>query len=256
MWRDSDTYLQEKKGQTSKVALEPKTVPRTVSKRAVPALPEEVFFRNQNIVGTLIPKEALRPVSMLSYRKKTEKGMSNSERLKLETGMSFSCEARSNKGVALGRHIFGSVGRIEKIFVVTEWRLIVLTELGDLYTVFVEGANYESYSPTTLLVDFPLDNTDVNSKVFEKALFRHNSLQMYRLTGEVWKGPVIGRSGQFKTNPPVLQISPSKHMGVCVGVQIPGALTNGLVTSVCQVSDEQAIAVTESGAIYFILAVK
>jgi hypothetical protein len=251
MWRDSDTLFQELQTQVF-----PKETPKALPKRMVPALPEEVFFRNQVIFGTLIPKKFLRPISIFSGELAKEKGISNSDKLKLETGMSFSCNARSNEGVAVGRHIFGSIGRIEKIFVVTLWRLIVLTELGDMYTVFVEGIQSESNAPTTQHASFSLDDVVIPPKLFEGTLFRRNSLQVFRLTGEVWKRLVVGRSGQFKTDRPVVEISPDHHRGVSVGVQAPGVRVGGFVASVHQVSDESAIAVTESGALYFVLVVR
>lgn len=208
--------------------------------KTIPTIPEEVFFRQLVIVGTLIPKDVLK--------------QSNSKQI-LHTGMSFSCNAGDN-GVTIGGHIFGSVGRIQKIFPITNWRLIVVTELGDMYSVFVEGTERETYEPTTLHAEFPLDHTTVNSKDFESTLFRNKALQVFRLTGNVWKFPIVGKTGQFKTEPPLRHVPPSHHLGVSAGIQAPGAQIGGFITSVHQVSEKTAIAVTESGAIYFISVVK
>jgi hypothetical protein len=228
MWRDKIAF--------------PKSVVKkkdVVQVQTVPDSSDEPFFRNEDIAGTLIPKEIFR--------------RSNKE--KLSTGNSFSCASADNDGVAIGKHIFGSVDRIQKIFAITKYRLIVITEFGVVYTVFVEGTARESFEATTLhSTESPRSQTSATPRTLSENLFFNNSLQVVRLTGEVWNSPTIGRSGEFITVPPY-KVTAGCHNGVAEDYQAPGVKTNGFVSSAHQVSYESAIAVTGTGAIYFVVVV-
>jgi hypothetical protein len=226
MWRDDIASPKVKKNDVVQI-------------QTVPDSSDEVFFRNQEITGTLIPKEVLH----------------RSNKQKLSTGNSFSCASADNDGIAVGKHIFGSIDRIQKIFVITKGsRLIVMTEFGVMYTVFVDGVARESFEPTTLHTESPRSQNIVSPRTLSENLFYNNSLQVVRLTGEVWNSPDIGRSGKFKTVSPY-KVTAGCHNGVAVGYQAPGVKINGFVASVHQVTYESAIAVTQSGAIYFIVVV-
>jgi hypothetical protein len=206
----------------------------------------EVFFQNQRIVGITIPKEIL---------KRSLHGKA------LATGM---CHCRTDKdnttGITVGKPIFGSVDNVKAIFVISSSRILAFTELGSLYAVFVDEAIGESYAPTTIhsgLVQEGLTPAvlPLTQKSSEKTLFLDQHLQIFRLTGDLWKFPKIGTSGQFVTDKPLAGVPPRYHNGLTAGLQVPGAKVGGFVSSVFPVDHTSACAITRSGALYFILAV-
>lgn len=170
------------------------------------------------------------------------------------TGTPKLLTSRENvSGVVVGKSLFGGQARVTHVFLIDHLRLGVLTELGDVYLVFAERPSRDLYTEKGVRGEYQTEKTSPT-----KPIFKENTLQIFRLPSPKGKLDFSGESAMLKmeVERKAFEMPPSKHAGVLVGRRLPGVERGGVATFVVQIDGVKAIAVTTSGATYFLRVVR
>lgn len=159
--------------------------------------------------------------------------------------------AEKNKGIAIGDVVPGTSSKfIERLFVIDDVSLVAISQSGTIFLMRVFGVPYKKYTAeATAVVEGPLLPSLLGVVdlflPLEDVYLKNRDITVVRFGLNIFEGIVI------KESHPATIILSSLNTGISVGFPIPKTESNP-IAHVFPVSSDKVIAITESGAMYFI----
>ncbi len=192
------------------------------------------LLRNSRLTIVKIPKEIFSPIPF-----------------EVTTSESTTLLAEKNKGIAVGDIVPRTNSTfIKDLFVIDDVTLIAVTQSGTVFLMRVYGVPYKKYTAdATTVIETPalLDHSGEVDVLLplEDVYLKGKDISVVRFEPKIFEGDAI------KTSQSATIVPRTLNTGVSVGFPVPKSGSNTVI-QVFPVSSDKVIAITESGAMYFI----